>query len=163
MKSWSFSRLRKQWIPGHFFLRPRGLGTKLQRYSQQSIDHCQPSPTNGKHLKLTTLSEVLLICCCWSKWVPITPMWSLWQCIISSGCIKIHGVCHDCLFSRSKCIHFLWLGVALFKQPTHDQVFFTNTESIQQVFYTHTTCVHLHKYDDNMYNDIIGGSMRNPH
>ena len=29
MKSWGFSRMRKQWIPSHFFLLPRGLGTRL--------------------------------------------------------------------------------------------------------------------------------------
>ena len=29
MKSWGFSRMHKQWIPGHFFLLPRGLGTRL--------------------------------------------------------------------------------------------------------------------------------------
>ena len=30
MKSWGFLRMRKQWIPGHFSLRPRGLGTRLE-------------------------------------------------------------------------------------------------------------------------------------
>ena len=29
MKSWGFLRMRKQWIPGHFSLLPRGLGTRL--------------------------------------------------------------------------------------------------------------------------------------
>ena len=29
MKSWGFSCMRKQWIPGHFSLLPRGLGTRL--------------------------------------------------------------------------------------------------------------------------------------
>ena len=35
MKSWGFSRMRKQWIPGHFSLRPRGLGTRL---AQEGLD-----------------------------------------------------------------------------------------------------------------------------
>ena len=35
MKSWGFSRMRKQWIPGHFSLRPRGLGTRLKRSLEQ--------------------------------------------------------------------------------------------------------------------------------
>ena len=30
MKSWGFSRMRKQWIPGHFSLRLCGLGTRLE-------------------------------------------------------------------------------------------------------------------------------------
>ena len=29
MKSWGFSHMRKQWIPGHFSLQIRGLGTRL--------------------------------------------------------------------------------------------------------------------------------------
>ena len=32
MKSWGFSRMRKQWIPGHFSLLPRGMGTRLPVY-----------------------------------------------------------------------------------------------------------------------------------
>ena len=41
MKSWGFSRMRKQWIPGHFSLLPRGLGTRLGEGVLHHIGMCE--------------------------------------------------------------------------------------------------------------------------
>ena len=55
MKSWGFSRMRKQWIPGHFSLRPRGLGMRLadhaHRCTQMHADARRRTQTNADEYK----------------------------------------------------------------------------------------------------------------
>ena len=50
MKSWGFSRMRKQWIPGHFSLRPRGLGTRLKyiHATHTLVEHPKKAYTQWK-------------------------------------------------------------------------------------------------------------------
>ena len=41
MKSWGFSRMREQWIPDHFSLLPRDLGTRLLHGISYSVSACK--------------------------------------------------------------------------------------------------------------------------
>ena len=144
-----------------------------QRCSQQSINHCQPLPTNAKHLELTTLWEVLLINFAvviktgayihgsYFQWVPIIPMWSPYPFLAMRYLIWLHKNTR-CMLWPLFMVNFLWAwsGPILTTYTLHIIKSSWHSLKVYKVFMQHVfTCTST----TYMYNNNWSEHERTPH